>query len=221
MLDARLTKEEDAWTCAVGADNNYTVKGGYLFLCENFSPKPEVSQGVCSVLKRLWESKAPLKVIIFSWQLLYLRLPTKVNLWKRGVVCRVEDVNCNWCLSEAESESHIFLRCGKAVDVWCAIYGWLGLQTVLPGDLCCSFETFGFSLSSKKRRGGLYMIWHATMWLLWKDRNLFIFEGKLILVADIVEAIQRLSLKWFLASCQGAVCWIYDWKKYPLHCLLR
>jgi hypothetical protein len=41
--------------------------------------------GSCRDLGCFWKSLAPLKVIIFSWQLLLGRLPTKENLAKRGV----------------------------------------------------------------------------------------------------------------------------------------
>jgi len=40
------------------------------------------------LLGRLWESNAPLKVIVFSLQMFHHRLPTRVKLLTRGVVVK-------------------------------------------------------------------------------------------------------------------------------------
>jgi hypothetical protein len=61
-----LNHYEDVWKCAIGVDGEYSVKDGYVFLTENFLPQLEINGGYCRVLKRNWESLAPLKVIIFS-----------------------------------------------------------------------------------------------------------------------------------------------------------
>ncbi|MCH84856.1 pantothenate synthetase [Trifolium medium] len=102
------------------------------------------------------------------------------------------------------------------------IYNWLGLQTVLPSDLCTSFASFGFPFNScNKRRKGMKMIWHVVVWISWRARNAYIFENKASSVHDLVEEIKHISLKWFLAKGSASGCSEYEWVKYPFECLLR
>ncbi|MCI08601.1 putative ribonuclease H protein, partial [Trifolium medium] len=81
-----ISQVEDSWVCVVGADGKYTVKNGYAFLSENFLPLLELDESECRVLNQVWESLSPMKVQIFSWQLLLHRLPTRANLLVRGVI---------------------------------------------------------------------------------------------------------------------------------------
>jgi hypothetical protein len=73
----------------MGEEGDFTVKAGYSFLSSNFLPTMIISDNVSRVLKSQWLSMTPLKVIVFSWQLLSQRLPTRVNLSQRGVLGNV------------------------------------------------------------------------------------------------------------------------------------
>jgi hypothetical protein len=101
------------------------------------------------------------------------------------------------------------------------IIAWLGLVTVVPGNVIQSFESFGFPFKSKIRVKGLNLIWQTVVWSLWIARNSFIFEGVELKGYEIVDAIKHRSLQWFLARKQGMVCLSYEWEKLPLECLKR
>jgi hypothetical protein len=60
-------------------DGNYSVKEGYCFLSDNFLPAVDLIDLDCRVLKKLWDSLAPMKVMVFSWQLMLQGLPMRVN----------------------------------------------------------------------------------------------------------------------------------------------
>jgi hypothetical protein len=77
---------QDKWVCGIGVDRDYVVKDGYCFLSNNFLPRLVSSGDVGRLVKKVWESFAPMKVIIFSWQLMLQRLPTRANLLRRGVI---------------------------------------------------------------------------------------------------------------------------------------
>ena len=68
------------------------------------------------VFKHLWLSKALPKVLTTVWRALLGRLPTKVNLSRRGVA--VSDNNCVLCLDREESNQHLFIECKIAYQVW-------------------------------------------------------------------------------------------------------
>jgi hypothetical protein len=118
---------------------------------------------------------------------MWKRLPTR----ERGIIATDED-DVAFVPSSRErnrdSLSYI-LPCG-----FCGLaYDWLGMVTVLPGELCCSFDTFGFPFKCKKR-SGLRMVWQGCVWMLWKARNACIFEGKVMTICEIVEAIKHMSI---------------------------
>jgi hypothetical protein len=217
----KLSLNNDSWVCDMGAEEGYSVKDGYHFLSKNFLPEVVQNESVRRVLKMVWESFAPMKIMIFSWQSMLHRLPTRVNLFRRGVITASSLACYVWCGGEMESESHLFTTCTVAVDVWRAVYSWLGVCTVVPGNIFQSFESFGYPFKCKKRAKGLILIWQTVIWCLWKARNSIIFEGKVQRIYDIVEAIKRRSLEWFTARKFAGVCMLYEWEKAPLLCLLR
>jgi hypothetical protein len=139
--------------CTIGEDGSYTVKNGYCFLASNFLPEVVWRDVDGSMVKRVWDSFAPTKVVIFSWQLLLQMLPTRVNLCRRGVLRSPSQCLCVWCRSEVESETHVFTTC--RVEVWVAIYCWLGLTTVILGSVSLPFETFDFPFKGKNGQRGL------------------------------------------------------------------
>ncbi|MCI16332.1 F-box family protein [Trifolium medium] len=173
-------------------DGIYTVKASYNFLATNFLPPLGLNAEECSSLYKVWDSYAPLKVIIFNWQLLRHRLPTRSNLMRRCILPSVPGVNCCWCSSFQETEKHLFATCRVAAAVWAEVYNWMGLTTVLLGNLFTSFDTFGFPFKCKKHLKGLNMIWQVVTWRLWMARNVLIFDGKKTTVCDIVEVVKSI-----------------------------
>jgi hypothetical protein len=154
----KLSLNNDSWVCDMGAEEGYSVKEGYNFLCKNFLPEVVQNESVGRALKKVWVSLAPMKIMIFLWQLMLHRLPTRVNLFRRGVITAPSLASCVWCGGETESESHLFTTCTVAVDVWRAVYSWLGMSTVVPGNIVQSFETFGYPFKCKKKSKGLILI---------------------------------------------------------------
>lgn len=108
-----------------------------------------------------------------------------------------------------------------AVEVWIAINAWLGVTTVVPGNLLHSFESFGLPFRCKKLAKGLILIWQTVVWSLWRVRNGFIFDELKLKVNEIVEAIKHRSLQWFLAKKHDCVHLSYKWEKFPIDCLNR
>jgi hypothetical protein len=218
---ANLALHDDSWICEIGDDGVYSVKEGYRFLSDNFLPHLNLNNDCRRVLKGLWDSIAQLKVVIFCWKLVLHRLPTRRNLVTRGMF----DVNssscCVWCPLIDESESHLFFTCPVAVEVWTAVWAWLGFVTVVPGNAIQSFESFGVPFRNKLRIKGLNLIWQTVVWSIWLARNSLIFEGVKMEGHQIMDAIKHRSFQWFIARKQGVVCLSLEWEKLPLDCIKR
>jgi hypothetical protein len=106
------------------------------------------------------------------------------------------------------------------MKVWGEIFKWLGFSLVIPPSLSSLFELFKGSARNAKIRSGFLLIWHDTIWTIWK-RNKTIFATGVFSPTAIVEDIKVLSWKWSLASLKTAPCMFYEWTWDPGDCLLR
>ncbi|PNX78366.1 hypothetical protein L195_g034344 [Trifolium pratense] len=77
-----ITKAVDSWSFELGGQ--FSVSAMYMFLYGKFLPPSFLGLIPAGVNAKVWDSWAPTKVVIFSWQALLGRLPTKENLMRRG-----------------------------------------------------------------------------------------------------------------------------------------
>jgi hypothetical protein len=75
------------------------------------------------------------KVVVFSWQTLLSRIPTKANLASRGVVLEDDLLLCAFCGGGVETENHLFLLCPFAWSIWVEVYRWFEVVKVLPDNI--------------------------------------------------------------------------------------
>jgi hypothetical protein len=110
------------------------------------------------LLARVWKSWAPSKVIVFSWQLLQNRVPTRQNLFKRRVIRDPDHALCAFCGASMEAVDHLFVTCDFISTVWYYLFRWLGFRFVSQRSTSSVFQGFlGLGLSRKNRLvlGGL------------------------------------------------------------------
>jgi hypothetical protein len=173
------------------------------------------------IFSSIWESPAPSKVVVFSWQLLHDRLPTKVNPARRGVLGREVEVKCVWCNHDPEATNHLFLHCKVAHRVWIEIFKWLGVMIVMPPNMMILFDILSNSVNSKNLRRGVRLVWHTTVWALWLARNDVIFNGKVKEPLEIVEEIKVTSWRWSSDCLNIVPCLFYEWVWDPGACFGR
>jgi hypothetical protein len=80
--------------------------------------------------------------------------------------------------------------------VWCEIFRWLGVVIVILASLSSLFEVLRGSARNEKIHNDFLMIWHATLWSLWKARNSSIFAGDSFIPKVIIDEIKVSSWKW-------------------------
>ena len=66
--------------------------------------------------------------------------------------------------------------------------------------LSLSFNSF---FPNKKSALNGMLIWLATIWEIWLDRNNVIFRDKLFIIEEVFEACRRRSWKWFKCYAKG------------------
>ncbi|XP_057793138.1 uncharacterized protein LOC131009746 [Salvia miltiorrhiza] len=127
---------------------------------------------------KIWNAPAPYKARVTAWRCLRNRLATCDNLIKRKVALQVEDSWCNSCVAHEETAAHLFLHCPKAGQVWDLIQQWIGQRTARPQGILQHFSIFVHGGKGKSSRKFLKALWICTIWLIWKNRNVSRFEGK-------------------------------------------
>ncbi|KAL4200750.1 hypothetical protein AMTRI_Chr02g255160 [Amborella trichopoda] len=70
------------------------------------------------------------------------------------------------CLCEEESNSHLFIHCSLALNLWSRILRLFGLSWVIPESYKALFSMLLWKAS---------MV--ATIWVIWLERNTRIFRG--------------------------------------------
>ncbi|GAU34029.1 hypothetical protein TSUD_16170 [Trifolium subterraneum] len=202
--------EEDLWVWKSDPEGKFSVKSTYNLLVKELQGGDELDEEVALVFDHLCESPAPSKVVAFSWQLLYDRIPTRRNLEARGLLVLDTPWECVGCVGNVESSSHLFLHCPSAMMVWYDVFRWLGVIIVTPPTMLLLFEVMRGSARNKKIHLGYLMIWHATLWCIWKARNKACFANDNFNPKVIVEDIKVVSWKWCLARLKIAPCMFYE-----------
>ncbi|GAU25614.1 hypothetical protein TSUD_260480 [Trifolium subterraneum] len=108
-----LSGMEGSWVWTLDPTGNYSVKSAYLAIT-SVEAAPEQN----SLLTRVWKSWAPSKVIVFSWQLLQDRVPTRQNLLRRRVFREASMSFCALCGDFVESVDHLFITCDCISKFW-------------------------------------------------------------------------------------------------------
>lgn len=147
----------------------------------------------------LWRKDIPLKVIVFSWRLFQFRLPTKTNLYRRGVIPSEAQMCVAGCGFE-ETENHLFLSCPLFGQIWQLVRNWLCVYSPDHYNIVDHFCRFGaLSGGANSRRSLMHLFWFACVWVIWKERNDMIFSGKDNSPLQLLEKVKLLSFWWFKA----------------------
>jgi len=97
---------EDSWSWTLCHEGRYSVKSAYSHLLKGLPSSGAPEGDTLRAVSRVWKSRAPSKVVVFSWQLILDRIPTRLNLVNRGVPLLDGGLGCVFC--DAPSESSTF-----------------------------------------------------------------------------------------------------------------
>ena len=142
------------------------MKSAYTTLFKGLPDTGAPEGEVLQAISRVWKSWAPSKVIIFSWQLLLDRIPSRSNLFRRGVPLPVGGVGCVFCDALSESSVHLFFSCPQFFLMWYQVSKWLGWEFSMPQGLARQFQAFTGLGVGKRFRLGLLLVWHDVIWTI-------------------------------------------------------
>ena len=80
-----------------------------------------------------WNRLLPIKVNVFLWRLKLNKLPSRVNLDRRGI--DVISLICPSCQGDIETVNHTFFNCSLAKDLWSLFAKWWDLDIPICGNI--------------------------------------------------------------------------------------
>lgn len=118
---------------------------------------------------------------------------------------------------------HTFYSFGRYAEIFSFIpqvLKWLGIYFVHSSELQHHFNQFT-KMGGMPRYSHLFfkIIWFATIWMIWKERNNRVFQNTVSTPYSLLERVKVNSLLW-LKFKQVAFNYSYhDWRKHPILCM--
>ena len=177
----------DTWRWLLDPILGYSVRGAYNFITTTGTTVDR------NLVDEVWHRLIPLKVSLFVWRLLHDRLPTKDNLARRGSI-PATDTACSSSCGNLETSKHLFLDCATLSSLWSLVLHWLGISSVLGGELRHHFLQFTHMASLPRFiHSHLRVIWFASVWVIWKERNNRVFNNVVSAPSILLEKVKLIS----------------------------
>ncbi|GJW34591.1 RNA-directed DNA polymerase, eukaryota [Tanacetum coccineum] len=115
-----LSSSIDSWVCDLNGEGVFRVKEIRSILDDLFLPS--------AVEATRWVKFISIKINVFAWRARLDRLPTRCNLFNRGVI--MDSSLCPLCGLVPEDSHHVFFRCNLAKIIFRRICRWWDLHWV-------------------------------------------------------------------------------------------
>jgi len=134
-------RREDRLVWVSKDTQEYTVRSGYSILNGEYSLQSS------ELFKLLWSLSAAPSAIVGAWRILLDRLPTRLNLARRGV--QLANSFCPLCQDGVESNDHLFNTCIVIQQVWDQCDRWIGKVVLDIRSLLLIFRVFIYWTKSR------------------------------------------------------------------------
>jgi len=111
-----------------------------------------------------------------------------------------------------ESVVHFILRCDIFSILWHLIYKWVGISFISLDSVVDHFRQFG-RLAGFPRHVHSYLqvIWHTTVWVIWKERKNMIFKNKAQDSFKLLGDVKFMPFSWLKAKLLTSAFNYNDW----------
>nr|KYP53045.1 Putative ribonuclease H protein At1g65750 family [Cajanus cajan] len=212
-----FSSKQDQWRWICDKDGVFSVKSAYSWLQHSMGGELSYSSDFILVTKSLWKCKAPIKCLVFCWQVFMIAFPCKSLLQVRGV--EVENNLCSLCSLFIEDPIHLFLLCPMAFNIWLSVANWLEVEVVLPNSLTSLYLYWTNLGIYKKSKQCFKVVWVSVIWSLWLHRNGIIFQQGVMDCKEVLDNIKMRSWKWIKSSVPGCSFSYSNWYFSPRLCI--
>ena len=108
--------------------------------------------------------------------------------------------------------AHLFLHCDIFSSLWHHVWRWLHISSVSPGNIRQHFLQFT-SMAGLPRFTHTFMkvIWFASIWVIWKERNNRVFQNTVTISSVLVEQVKINSFLWLKSKQVDFAYSYHDW----------
>ncbi|CAN1253998.1 Putative ribonuclease H protein At1g65750 [Linum perenne] len=145
----------------------YTVKSAYKLIMEYMYDQEALNVG--GQWNVLWKMQIPPKVKHFLWRVARGILPLRANLIRRRISVPPE---CGLCNTDQENESHLFLICPKAKEIWRAA----GLLEIIRDYAATSSFADWLGDLLKLNDAPVQCQSAMILWGIWGERNQIVWR---------------------------------------------
>ncbi|GJY15782.1 RNA-directed DNA polymerase, eukaryota, reverse transcriptase zinc-binding domain protein [Tanacetum coccineum] len=161
-----LSDQGDSWLWTLDSSRSSVASVRYLVDSKTLDTAPNATR---------WIHHIPIKVNIFIWKLMFNKLPSKVNLDRRGI--DVNSIVCPIFQMDIETINHIFFSCDVALDLWAKLARWWDFDIPICANIFEWFDWIGTLQLSNKLKDYLEGVGGTLMWSIWSFRNRLIFSN--------------------------------------------
>ncbi|GKE62814.1 RNA-directed DNA polymerase, eukaryota, reverse transcriptase zinc-binding domain protein, partial [Tanacetum coccineum] len=165
--DVTLSNHNDAWNWSPN-----TTKGFSVALARSLVDSHILE---VSLIATRWNGCIHIKVNIFLWKLLLNKLPSRINLDRKGI--DIPSILCPNCQEDVETVNHIFFTCEMASTLWSMLANWWEVDIPLCANMEDWISWLETSHFSKKVRVILDGVGGVLLWHIWNYRNGLVFSN--------------------------------------------
>ncbi|XP_058766261.1 uncharacterized protein LOC131639833 [Vicia villosa] len=185
--------------------SGFSVSNAYDAILLGLPSSPPLNNTSMVMFECLWKTKVPSSILFFGWRIIWNRLLTKTNLFKRRVLLDINMLFCPLCRGVDEDLDHIFLLCPVSRIWWLKLYQWL---RIIDGDEKISLiDQFCWMEDICKNNFSFDLGWFFCLtlcWIIWKCRNDVIFNNLVVSHFDGFNLFKSLAWDWFNAFHKGS-----------------
>lgn len=176
----------------------YSVKSGYWLAC-SLDQSEVKNLALCKpslndVRSKIWEVKTVPKIKIFMWKAMSNALAVSEELRGRGIKV---DPRCQSCGEVGEDINHVLFTCSMARVVWATSGFPFPPRGFENQSLYENFNYLFMCGKNKEVPKDLVVCFPWILWMIWKNKNAFVFEGKEYDVVVTVAKCFEESKRWF------------------------
>ncbi|GJS06437.1 putative RNA-directed DNA polymerase, eukaryota, reverse transcriptase zinc-binding domain protein [Tanacetum coccineum] len=186
IRNVSLTDQSDSWTWSIGV--GYSVASTRVLVDEKLLGS--------SLEATRWIRYIPIKVNVFLWRLNLNKLPSRVNLDRKGI--EVSSLLCPTCQIDVETVNHIFFNCEMAKDLWSLLAKWCELDIPFCSNISDWYDWLDDACVAANIRLVLEGVGGTLMWAIWSFQNNLIFSNLHLKKATLCDFIVSQSFCDFL-----------------------
>ncbi|GKC96748.1 RNA-directed DNA polymerase, eukaryota, reverse transcriptase zinc-binding domain protein [Tanacetum coccineum] len=202
--DVVLSDDRDSWKWSLNASVGFSVA----------SVRSLVDDHTLDVDTHAtkWNRCIPIKVNVFLWRLMLNKIPSRVNLDRKGI--DVGSVLCPICQDDVETVNHVLFSCDMAKDLWALLARWWNLDIPVFDNILDWFEWLSSLHVSNLVRLVLEGVGGTLM--CWRFRNLLIFTIPPPKKALLWDSIVSQSFLWISSRNPKFKCNRVGWLQNPV-----